>query len=463
MEFKEEYIRFLTEAVGDECASRTLEALNEPASVSVRLSRSKFSSDPGESADKIFGTEISPVAWCSEGFFLAQRPKFTLDPLLHAGCYYVQDSSAMFVGNVFIQAVEAIAGTRTKEHPLRVLDLCAAPGGKTTDILGSLRSSGCKSYIVVSNEIMKQRAAVLADNVGIWGDPCIAVTSADPKAFSSLKGYFDIIIADVPCSGEGMFRKDEEAVQQWSADNVALCQSRQRRIIADVWPALAPGGILIYSTCTFNKYENDDNVKWIMSTLGADKFNFTHNYDGLFATEMGVSLLPGLVQGEGQYCSAVIKTGGEASWKSKAKVQCNSKLPVSESELQRDFRCMMNFEIRGDMLIATPAHLREEFQSIEFLKPIQRGCTIGKLKGRDFVPDEDLALSIEYNRGAFPEFDLNKEQALAFLHKDSLILPEAERGLVLMTYLGHPLGFVKNLGNRCNNLHPQGRRIRMNI
>ncbi len=463
MEFKEEYIRFLTEVTGQECAAKVLDALNGPASVSVRMNHSKFVSRSEKSPSTIFEAKTSPVAWCNDGFFLEQRPKFTLDPLLHAGCYYVQDSSAMFVGNVFRQAVEAVAGTKSKERPLRVLDLCAAPGGKTTDILGSLRASGCESYIVVSNEIMKQRAAVLADNVGIWGDPYVAVTSADPKAFSSLKGYFDIIVADVPCSGEGMFRKDEEAVMQWSADNVALCQSRQRRIIADVWPALAPGGILIYSTCTFNKYENDNNVKWIISALGADKFNFNHDYEGLFATEMGISLLPGLIPGEGQYCSAVIKTGEDAAGKFKAKAQCNSKLPVSEAELQRNFRCKMTFEVRGDMIIATPTHLREEFQILDFLKPILRGCTTGKLKGRDFIPDEDLALCIEYNRGAFPEFELNREQALAFLHKDTLTLPEADRGLVLMTYLGHPLGFVKNLGNRCNNLHPQGRRIRMNI
>lgn len=463
MKFKDEYIGFLTEAVGQECAATTLDALSEQASVSVRLNRAKLAPAHEEGPDSIFGVRTTPVAWCAEGFFLEQRPKFTLDPLLHAGCYYVQDSSAMFVGNVFRQAVEAVAGTKAKERPLRVLDLCAAPGGKTTDILGSLRASGCESYIVVSNEIMKQRAAVLAYNAGIWGDPCVAVTSADPKAFSSLEGYFDIIVADVPCSGEGMFRKDEEAVMQWSADNVALCQSRQRRIIADVWPALAAGGILIYSTCTFNKYENDDNVKWIISALGADKFDFASNYEGLFATGTGVSLLPGLVQGEGQYCSAVIKTGSDPAGKFKAKAQCNSKLPVSEAELQRNFRCKMSFEVRGDMIIATPTHLREEFQAIDFLKPILRGCTTGKLKGRDFIPDEDLALCIEYNRGAFPEFDLNREQALAFLHKDTLTLPEAEKGLVLMTYLGHPLGFVKNLGNRCNNLHPQGRRIRMNI
>ncbi len=461
MVFKEEFIQFLTEAVGDECAGRTLNALNEPASVSVRLNRSKMS--PEESCNDIFGLKTTPVSWCADGFLLEQRPKFTLNPLLHAGCYYVQDSSAMFVGNVFRQAVQAVLDRGRKGHPLRVLDLCAAPGGKTTDILGSLRSSGCESYIAVSNEIMKQRAAVLADNVGIWGDPCIAVTSVDPKAFSSLNGFFDIIIADVPCSGEGMFRKDEEAVMQWSADNVALCQSRQRRIIADVWPALAPGGILIYSTCTFNKYENDDNVKWIMSTLGAEKFTFRNDYNGLFATEMGVNLLPGLVPGEGQYCSAVVKTGNDSAGNFRSKAQNNSKLPVPETELRQYFKCGMSFEVRGDMIIATPAHLRDEFQILDQLKPILRGCTAGKYKGRDFIPDEDLALCIEYNRVAFPEFDLSREQALAFLHKDSLILPEAEKGLVLMTYRGHPLGFVKNLGNRCNNLHPQGRRIRMNI
>ncbi len=465
--FKDEFTGYLTEAVGAAYAARTLEALNEPASVSVRINPAKFPLSEEETCNSAFGQETGQVAWSENGRFLSHRPQFTLDPLLHAGCYYVQDSSAMFVGNVFRQAVDQVI--REHQHssgsdrPLRVLDLCAAPGGKTTDILASLRSAQCGSYIVVSNEIMKQRAAVLADNAGIWGDPHIAVTSVDPKAFARLEGYFDIIVADVPCSGEGMFRKDEEAVTQWSADNVALCQARQRRIIADVWPALSTGGILIYSTCTFNKYENDDNVRWIISDLGAEEFQFSHDYKGLFETEMGISLLPGLVPGEGQYCAAVVKTGETGRLNFKTNSRYCPKPPIPESTLQQYFKCEMRFELKSDMLIATPEEIWNELQVIDSVRPILRGCATGRLKGKDIVPDEDLALCIEYSRVAFPEYDLDRDSALAFLHKDTLTLPEAEKGFLLLTYRSHPIGFVKNLGNRCNNLHPQGRRIRMNI
>ena len=177
----------------------------------------------------------------------------------------------MFVGHVFRRILEKIR--KPQGRPLRVLDLCAAPGGKTTDLAASLREFMGDGFLLVANEVMKARVGVLADNVALWGDPNVVVTSDDPSAFSALPGFFDIILADVPCSGEGMFRKDEQAQSQWSEDNVALCEARQRRIVADVWPSLAPEGMFIYSTCTFNRYENDGNVEWIASHLGADVVN----------------------------------------------------------------------------------------------------------------------------------------------------------------------------------------------
>lgn len=305
MTFNPIFEEYLAEAAGENNARVALDALSGPASVSVRLNPSKADKPWDNAAGQIAGTPTSHVEWSPCGFFLPERPVFTLDPLMHAGCYYVQDSSAMFVGNLFRHVLEQVLALHDGTRPLRILDLCAAPGGKTTDIAASLRMSGCPSWILVSNEIMKQRATVLADNAGIWGDPSVVVTSADPKAFASMPGWFDIIVADVPCSGEGMFRKDEEAVAQWSADNVALCQARQRRILADVWPALAPDGVMIYSTCTFNKFENDVNVEWAASELGAEVMAPAIDCQGVLKTDCGFSLIPGLVPGEGQYCAAL--------------------------------------------------------------------------------------------------------------------------------------------------------------
>lgn len=468
MTFNPTFEEYLAEAAGESNARVALDALSGPASVSVRLNPSKADKPWDNAAGQIAGTPISHVDWSPCGFFLPDRPVFTLDPLMHAGCYYVQDSSAMFVGNVFRHVLEQVLAAHDGTRPLRILDLCAAPGGKTTDIAASLRMSGCPSWILVSNEIMKQRATVLADNAGIWGDPSVVVTSADPKAFASMPGWFDIIVADVPCSGEGMFRKDEEAVAQWSADNVALCQARQRRILADVWPALVSGGVMIYSTCTFNKFENDVNVEWAVSELGTEVMAPAIDCQGVLKTNCGFSLIPGLVPGEGQYCAALKKTGGSDYGSGKVQARArNMKEPVLPKNIASGVRDWFNepvkLALKGDMIIAVPEALDLEIRQLDYLHPLLRGTAAGQLKGKDIVPDADLALSIIFARGIFPEAELTKEQALAFLHKDTLTLTGAERGFVLVTYCGHPLGFVKNLGNRCNNLHPQNRRIRMNI
>ena len=469
MDFSSTFISYLTEAAGENNTHAALDALSGKASVSVRLNPAKLKPADNDMAGRIFSMKTSQVPWSPYGFFLESRPQFTLDPLMHAGCYYVQDSSAMFVGTVFRQALRSM---QTVHRPLRVLDLCAAPGGKTTDILASLRMSGLESYILVSNEVMKQRAAILSDNAGIWGDPLAVVTSADPKAFARLEGFFDIIVADVPCSGEGMFRKDDEAVAQWSADNVALCQARQRRIVADVWPALAEGGIFIYSTCTFNRYENDLNAEWIASELGAKPFSFNADFPGILRTDMGASLIPGLVPGEGQYCSALIKSGGQVNAEStyqKTERQHGRQLaaPALAKDISARIRDLFTepvaLESKGSMIIAVPESIEEELIRLDYLRPLHSGTAVGEVKGKDIVPNADLALSQMLRRGAFPEAEISRNQALAFLHKDTITLPDAARGILLLTYEGHPIGFVKNLGNRCNNLHPQDRRIRMNI
>ena len=258
MQIKESFRKYLEEAIGCDKALVAFSAFEEAAKVSVRI-------NPYKQGKEFTGKSIP---WNQYGRILEERPKFTLDPHFHGGAYYVQDSSSMFVGHVFRRLMDRIRCSAS--GTIRVLDLCAAPGGKTTDLAASLRDVFGDGFILVSNEVMKQRAGILADNVALWGDPNVVVTSDDPRSFASLPGFFDVVVTDVPCSGEGMFRKDEEAQKQWSEDNVALCQARQKRIIADMWPCLKPGGILIYSTCTFNRLENDDNVEWIAEELGAE-------------------------------------------------------------------------------------------------------------------------------------------------------------------------------------------------
>lgn len=431
----------LVEAIGAENADIAFRAFDSAPSVSVRL-------NPGKPGAEFDGGVSVP--WCRYGLMLSDRPSFTLDPAFHAGAYYVQDSSAMFVGCVARLFIER------KDRPLRVLDLCAAPGGKTTDLAASLREVCGDSFLLVANEVMKQRAQILCDNVGRWGDPNVVVTSVDPKAFGSLEGFFDIIVADVPCSGEGMFRKDDEAVRQWSEDNVALCEARQRRIVADVWGALADGGTMVYSTCTFNSRENDGNIRWMIGNLDASAVTMDLDYPGVIRTEFGFSLVPGLVRGEGQYCSAVRKNGG-----SSARI-CPFR-PAKGPSFDRLFNTGMEFIQKNGTVIAVPRVIASEVEALAPLRPLMKGVAVGEVKGKDLVPHADLALADCLSDDAFPMVEVDRQTALAFLHKDPIVLKDAPRGLIIVCYGSLKLGFVKNLGNRCNNLLPQGRRIRMDI
>ena len=452
---RESFRKYLEEAIGSENALVAFSAFEQPSSVSVRL-------NPFKSGCSMEGRQ---VPWCRHGLLLPQRPCFTLDPMFHAGAYYVQDSSSMFVGHVFRRILEKIR--KPQGRPLRVLDLCAAPGGKTTDLAASLREFMGDGFLLVANEVMKARVGVLADNVALWGDPNVVVTSDDPSAFSALPGFFDIILADVPCSGEGMFRKDEQAQSQWSEDNVALCEARQRRIVADVWPSLAPEGMFIYSTCTFNRYENDGNVEWIASHLGADVVNddMAEGFSGIIRTSKGYSLVPGHVEGEGQYCASLVKTG-DIDFGNMRTARCDtrSKTAVLSGTIPDVLDVKAVYSLKGDVVIAVPVHLNGDVEMLRrSLHVIAAGCAIGSMKGKVFIPGADLALSLILNKDAFEKVDVDERTALAYLHRDALTLPDAQKGYVLICHKELPLGFVKNLGNRCNSLHPQSRRIRMDI
>ena len=376
------------------------------ASTSIRL-------NPFKGCD---GPAGSPVPWSPYGRILSERPNFTLDPLFHAGCYYVQDSSAMYVGYIFrkLALPEGLPG-------MRVLDLCAAPGGKTTDLAASLRESFGSAFELTANEVIRGRASVLADNISVWGDPCAAVTSVDPSVIGrTMKGYYDVIVADVPCSGEGMFRKDPRAVAEWTPELPGICAARQRRILADAWPALREGGLLIYSTCTYEDCENDSNLEWAARELGGEIIPPENEFAqfGVELTRCGNLLRAGTVPGEGQWAGVLRKT------------------------------------------LPQPAAARADLSE---LHPLRCGLRKGEMKGKDFQPDPDYALSILFDREDYPAVDVDLQTALRYLHRDALVLPQAAPGYNIISYLGHPLGFVKNIGSRCNNLLPKGRRILMNV
>ena len=417
------FTAYTRDLFGDELYQIFLKGLEETPPVSIRLNPFKLS----EGTNKI-NPELSPqpIPWCKEGFWLETRPNFTFDPLLHAGVYYVQEASSMFLSHVLQHWVK---------QPVMVLDLCAAPGGKTTCARTSLPAGS----FLFSNEPIGKRAQILAENVQKFGHEDVVVTNNYPRDYKKSKLIFDVIIADVPCSGEGMFRKDPQSIEEWSPQNVENCWQLQRSIIADIWDNLKPGGILIYSTCTFNAHEDEENIAWILNEYDAELLSVpteeAWNITGSLISnplkdgqEFPVyRFIPGKTRGEGIFMAIIRKRGENQALKYKTTV--NSDKAVAE------------------------AHKR--------LRILSHGVKEGTQKGKTIIPEHTLALSLSTDKTAYPNVEVDYQAAIAYLRHEAIVLSsEAPRGIVLLTYKGHPIGFAKNLGNRANNLYPQEWRIK---
>lgn len=424
------------------------EALERPSVASVRINRQKWSHPVG-------GYER--VEWEPDGYYLHERPLFTADPLFHAGVYYPQESSGMFTGEMFRQLT---AGQKS----LRVLDLCGAPGGKSTHLASLVGDDG----LLVANEVIRSRAAVLAGNITKWGTGNVMVTNADPSRFALLPGFFDVIVADAPCSGEGMFRSPG-AVSEWSVQNTNLCSERQRRIVMEVWPSLKPGGILIYSTCTFNPAENEENVSWIRDNAGAESLSVTLPAGSTvtpvhYGAIEGYGFHPGRVRGEGFFIAALRKPEGKAEGQRARDGKRSG--ARSSAEAFRISGPLANFDrdrviMHDGRIIALAAEARLCNYIEERLPVIKSGTMIGEIKKNELVPAHDLAMSVKLKKGGWPEYSLSHSEALAFLRLEPLNASVMPHGRIILTYRGVTLGFANNLGNRVNNGYPQGWRIRM--
>lgn len=360
--------------------------------------------------------------------------------------------------------------------PVRCLDLCAAPGGKSTH-LSSLLPDGS---LLVSNEVIRNRSYILAENLAKWGNASTIVLNNDPAEIGeALPEQFDLIVTDVPCSGEGMFRKDEASVGEWSVENVQLCAARQRRILHDIWPALRPGGLLIYSTCTYNTEEDEENVRHIVEELGAEALPVAtdetwHVTGPLRYGNPVYRFFPHKTKGEGFFLAILRKEGDEEyeaeserstkSPKNKGKKDKKATLPIPQ-EAWDYFREKENITLEwdGPQLRMIPTAHKPFFDRIrdKRLRILSAGVVVGESKGKDLIPSQALALSQELNPSAFPDAELTWEEAIRYLRKEAITLPEGlPKGYLLMRYQGVPLGFVKHLGNRSNNLYPQEWRIR---
>lgn len=447
------FVRQMQELLGPDGFLAFAEALNEPAPVSIRYNAGKTGSDtPPEPT-------LEPVPWHPRGFYLSERPVFTLDPAFHAGAYYVQEASSMFLH-------EALRQTTDFSQPLKVLDLCAAPGGKTTlvaDMLGP-------GSLLVANEVIRTRVGALRENLEKWGVANTATTSAEVEELAGLEGFFDIVVTDAPCSGEGLFRKDADAVREWSPASVELCAGRQRRILGAAVEALAPGGLLVYSTCTYNRLENEDNTAWLTRTFDLEWLPLQVPAEwGIDATSGGYHFFPHRVRGEGFFIAVFRKKAGAekrqhpASGFKSIKPLVKALVPEAARWLQPEAE-VRYFQTATGEVLALPAALETDYLTLDkYLKAKWFGTLVGEFKGKDFIPAHALALS-RLASPALPAIDLERDQALRFLKKETFDLPsDTARGWTLARYRGLNLGWMKVLPGRMNNYLPPERRIRMDL
>lgn len=463
----EEFTTYTRQLMGDSLFGQLMDGINsEAVPTSIRLN--PFKIPQGTYALQ----QEENVPWCPLcGRYLSERPNFTFDPLFHAGLYYAQEASSMMVDLAVRQLIH---------QPITMLDLCAAPGGKST----ALRAALPEGSLLVSNEPMRTRAQILAENIQKFGHQDVIVTNNYPRDFRRAGILFDAILADVPCSGEGMFRKDEGAIAEWSAQNVRQCAQLQRDIITDIWPCLKPGGLLIYSTCTFNAHEDEENVAWIANETGAEHIrldidpawgitgNLTENSEEAFPV---YRFLPGKTKGEGLFMAILHKRDDDNNTlpsashtaknrkndrKAKGK-RDNTSTSLPQGWLDGNAADWQAADL-GGTLCAIPTRWLPIYQkAADTLKVLHSGIQVGTMKGKDFIPAHGLALSLHLQKGHFPRVELSYPDALRFLRKEAVNLPEGTPcGYVLVTYRGIPLGWEKNIGNRANNLYPQEWKIK---
>lgn len=448
MQIPEPFFELLT--ISSEEKSKLKEALNQEPSLSIRY-------NPRKNAQHL-DTEKT-VSWASNAHYLAQRPPFIEDPLFHAGTYYVQEASSMFI--------EFALNPFLKPN-MKILDLCASPGGKSTHLLSMISSDS----ILISNEVIKSRANILAENILKWGHSNVVVTSNEVKDFSDFKEAFDVVLIDAPCSGEGMFRKSQEARQEWSPNLVELCSARQKKILAESVDLLKEGGILLYSTCTFNPHEDENNVDWLIKEFNLKSLSISLEKEcGIIEVESPLShsykFYPGKVRGEGFFLSLMQK--GESNQRKDAHrkkrnsgrtIQTQKELPIP-FELEEG--CCIA-KLKNEQLSVISSVHRDFIASLnENLYCLQVGTPIGEIIHNKFKFHHGAAMSKDIKFPNIPLISISQEQTLMYLSKVDFHLETKYSGWVIFTYQNFPIGFAKILGNRTNNYYPSYFRIRKDL
>jgi 16S rRNA C967 or C1407 C5-methylase (RsmB/RsmF family)/NOL1/NOP2/fmu family ribosome biogenesis protein len=395
------------------------------------------------------------VPWCTSAHYVAQRPIFSKDPLWHAGAYYVQEASSMFLQHALQQCVDT-------SKPLHVLDLCAAPGGKSTLVADVLSHDS----LLVCNEVIGTRVNILAENICKWGRANTWVSNSDPKQFANCPHFFDVLLVDAPCSGSGLFRKDAKAIDEWSLANVHLCTERQQRILHDALPALKPGGLLIYMTCSFSEAENEGMLDHLINTNELESIACKVPIEwGITTTQSpqhqveGYRFFSHLLQGEGFFLACLRKKENVVEHINYVQSTSNYKNYLAEVS---PFYHMENKVLleENENIFAIPASIAHNVAYLQKrIKLVRKGTLLGQIVKGQLLPAHDAAMSIDaVTSNVIP---LDEVQALRYVAKVDASLPDnVSKGWNLISYQNIPLGFIKHMGNRYNNYYPVNWRLR---
>lgn len=449
MIFPESFIH-KTQLLLREEAETFLKTLQGDAPLSVRFNSYKFPENHEWKKNE-------KVAWCNSAIYLEKRPVFTLDPLIHAGAYYVQEASSMFLEQVF-------KNLSFENEALRVLDLCAAPGGKSTHLLALLNDKS----LLLSNEVIRGRVGVLTENLMKWGKPNFIVTNNDSEDFKNLNYQFDVVVVDAPCSGEGLFRKDKEAIKEWSEENVSLCAARQSRILEGIEVIIKPEGYLIYSTCTYEASENELQIEQLLQSGNFEHIEISiKEFAGIEKRKYGYQFYPHKIKGEGFYIACLKrKKQTEQTWRVPKKHRItisDKKTTLLLNELIKEPNKYVFFQ-KQDVSVAFPKLFFDDLIFLsENLNVRYAGVELGKMSAKEFIPSHHFAISTILNKDRFLQINLTYDEAIAYLRRDELKLENIEKeGWTLFCYEQLPIGWAKVLKNRINNYYPIDWRIRMN-
>ncbi len=420
-----------------------LESLQQEPTASIRINPSKA---------RIAHASAENIPWSTHGYYLSQRPRYTSDPAFHAGAYYPQEASSMFIDHV-------VRSLKLHEQPITALDLCAAPGGKST----LLRSTLHPDSFLLANEVVGNRVNLLEENLLKWGIPGYAISQSDPSKFAHLGPVFDLLLVDAPCSGEGMFRKDMQALEHWSPANVEACALRQKRILEGAWPALKPGGILIYSTCTYNLSENEEQLERFAENHGVDFLEFAPADSGIVRSHAGSveghRFYPHKVQGEGFFCAVMRKTNENSAITRSAKSVQRKKRFIIENEVPCNVQHQNIADGQGRIYALRNGHMDIVELLSSQLNIIVPGHTLGQRVHGTFKPAQGMAFLAKCS---FPaeSFELNLEEALKYLSRQDVPSAVKSKTPVLVQFEKFNLGWARAQSGRLQSMYPMHWRIR---